>query len=51
MTGKSRPPVHLPEVPGLYFAGDCCTGRGVGMNSAANSAMICADAILSNVHK
>ncbi|MCX5852881.1 MAG: FAD-dependent oxidoreductase [Deltaproteobacteria bacterium] len=46
MTGRYRPPVYLPEVPGLYFAGDCYTGRGVGMNAAANSAMICADTIL-----
>ena len=47
MTGRYRPPVHLEEVPGLYFAGDCYTGRGVGMNSAANSAMICAEKILA----
>ena len=47
MTGRYRPPVHLSEVPGLYFAGDCYTGRGVGMNSAANSAMICAEKILA----
>ena len=48
MTGRYRPPVHLPEVPGLYFAGDCYTGRGVGMNAAANSAMICAEEILKS---
>lgn len=47
MTGKLRPPVSLPEVPGLYFAGDCYRGRGVGMSSASNSAMYCAEAILS----
>lgn len=46
MTGRFRPPVHLPEMPGLYFAGDCYTGRGIGMNAAANSAMICAEEIL-----
>ncbi len=51
MTGKLRPPVHLPEVPGLYFAGDCYTGRGVGMNAASNSAMICADSILATIRK
>ena len=51
MTGKLRPPVHLPEVPGLYFAGDCYTGRGVGMNAASNSAMICADSIISKISK
>jgi len=45
LTGKYRPPVFLQDVPGLYFAGDCYTGRGVGMNAAANSAMICAEKI------
>ena len=48
MTGRYRPPVYLAEVPGLYFAGDCYTGRGVGMNSASNSAMICAEKILAD---
>ncbi len=47
MTGRYRLPVFLPEVPGLYFAGDCYTGRGVGMNTAASSAMICAEEILA----
>jgi len=47
MTGKLRPPVYLPEISGLYFAGDCYTGRGIGMNAAADSAMICAEAVLS----
>ena len=49
MTGRYRPPVCLAEVPGLYFAGDCYTGRGIGMNSAANSAMICAEKILASI--
>ena len=47
MTGRYRLPVYLPEVPGLYFAGDCYTGRGVGMNTAASSAMICVQEILA----
>ena len=47
MTGRYRLPVYLPEVPGLYFAGDCYTGRGVGMNTAASSAMICVREILA----
>ena len=51
MTGRYRPPVHLAEIPGLYFAGDCYTGRGIGMNSAANSAMICAEKILATFGK
>ena len=51
LTGKYRPPIFMKEVPGLYFAGDCYTGRGVGMNAAANSAMLCAEKILSDVGK
>ena len=47
MTGRYRLPVELSEVPGLYFSGDCYLGRGVGMNTAASSAVICVDAILS----
>jgi len=47
LTGQYKPPVFLQDVPGLYFAGNCYTGRGVGMNAAANSAMICAEKILS----
>ncbi len=47
MTGRYRLPVELPEVPGLFFSGDCYLGRGVGMNTAASSAMICVDAILA----
>jgi phytoene dehydrogenase-like protein len=50
-TGRCRPPVFMKEVPGLYFAGDCYTGRGVGMNAAANSAMLCAEKILSDAGK
>lgn len=51
MTGKYRLKTYLPEVPGLYFAGDCYTGRGVGMNTAASSAMICVDKILAAAGK
>ncbi len=51
LTGKHRPQVFHPEVPGLYFAGDCYTGRGIGMNAAANSAFICAERILADLEK
>lgn len=51
LTGKYRPPVYMQEVPGLYFAGDCYSGRGVGMNAAANSAMLCAEKVLSDIRK
>ncbi len=45
LTGNYRLPVAMPGMKGLYFAGDCYTGRGVGMNAASNSAMICAERI------
>jgi phytoene dehydrogenase-like protein len=48
LTGKYRLPVAMPGMKGLYFAGDCYTGRGVGMNAASNSAMICFDRIRSD---
>ena len=51
LTGRYRPAVFLEEVPGLYFAGDCYTGRGIGMNSAANSAMICGEKIREDISK
>ena len=51
LTGKFRPPVFVAEAPGLYFAGDCYTGRGVGMNAASNSAMICAGKILADLQQ
>ena len=49
LTGKYRPPVAMPGRQGLYFAGDCFTGRGVGMNAAANSAMLCAERIKADI--
>jgi phytoene dehydrogenase-like protein len=51
LTGKLRPPVFMAEVPGLYFAGDCYTGRGVGMNAASNSAMLCAEKVLADMRR
>jgi hypothetical protein len=45
---KSQGKVPLPEMPGLYFAGDCYTKRGIGINAAANAAMTCADKILED---
>jgi len=44
-TGADRPGV-CSEIPGLYFAGDCAGGRGVGTELAATSGMECADEIL-----
>ncbi|MBW1983387.1 MAG: hypothetical protein JRI53_01600, partial [Deltaproteobacteria bacterium] len=51
LTGRYRPKVYMPELPGLYFAGDCFTGRGVGMESASNSAIICTEKILEDLGK
>jgi phytoene dehydrogenase-like protein len=45
--GADRPCVDS-EVPGLYFAGDCAGGRGVGTELAATSGMECADRILED---
>jgi prolycopene isomerase len=45
--GAARPG-HKSEVAGLYFAGDCAGGRGVGTELAATSGMACADLILKN---
>ena len=45
--GADRPGVRS-EIPGLYFAGDCAGGRGVGTELAAASGMECADAVLAD---
>ncbi|MFW6113732.1 MAG: FAD-dependent oxidoreductase [Actinomycetota bacterium] len=44
-----KPKLQASGVEGLYFAGDTYTGRGLAMNSAALSAMHCADLILSHL--
>ncbi|MFB0559623.1 MAG: phytoene desaturase family protein [Candidatus Lokiarchaeia archaeon] len=49
LVGKHRPDIKAPGVEGLYFAGDNYRGRGVGVNNAARSAMICADKILKDM--
>jgi prolycopene isomerase len=46
--GRDRPSVES-EIPGLYFAGDCAGGRGVGTELAAASAMECADRVLARL--
>jgi len=46
LVGGFKPDVEAPGVRGLYFAGDTYRGRGLAMNGAARSAMICADRIL-----
>jgi prolycopene isomerase len=43
--GKSRIATYAP-IRGLYLAGCCAGGRGVGTELAASSAMECVDRIL-----
>jgi prolycopene isomerase len=43
--GRSRLPTYAP-IRGLYLAGCCAGGRGVGTELAASSAMECVDRIL-----
>ena len=43
--GEKRPAIKSP-IKGLYFAGDCAGGRGIGTELAAQSGMECADVIL-----
>ncbi len=40
-TGINRPPSRSP-LPGLFFAGDCAGGRGVGVELAVRSGIDCA---------
>ncbi len=50
LTGNYKPDVAAPGIHGLYFAGDTYRGRGLAMNGAARSAMLCAEAILAARH-
>ena len=49
LVGDYKPDVEAPGVRGLYFAGDTYRGRGLAMNGAARSAMLCADRILERL--
>jgi phytoene dehydrogenase-like protein len=46
LVGNFKPGLKAPGIPNLYFAGDTYQGRGLAINSAARSAMLCADVIL-----
>jgi len=46
LVGDFKPKLQAPGIPNLYFAGDTYVGRGLAMNGAALSAMLCADLIL-----
>jgi phytoene dehydrogenase-like protein len=49
LVGNFKPGLKAPGISNLYFAGDTYTGRGLGSNSAALSAMKCADLILNEL--
>lgn len=46
LVGKFKPGLKAPGIPNLFFAGDTYLGRGLATNSAARSAMLCANIIL-----
>jgi hypothetical protein len=46
--GAFKPDVVAPGVGGLYFAGDTYRGRGLALNGAALSGMLCAEAVQRN---
>ncbi len=47
LVGRFKPELRAPGIPNLFFAGDTYQGRGLAANSAARSAMMCADLILN----
>ena len=49
LVGKHRPDIKAPEVEGVYFAGDNYRGRGIGINNAARSAILCVEQILEDL--
>lgn len=51
LVGRFKPALTAPGVPNLFFAGDTYQGRGLATNSAARSAMLCADIIMGEPSK
>jgi phytoene dehydrogenase-like protein len=49
LVGNFKPGLKAPGIPNLFFAGDTYVGRGLATNSAAKSAMLCADLILETL--
>jgi phytoene dehydrogenase-like protein len=43
LVGNFKPGLQAPGIPNLFFAGDTYRGRGLAINSAALSGMLCAD--------
>jgi len=46
LVGRFKPELKAPGLSNLYFAGDTYQGRGLATNSAARSALDCADRII-----
>ncbi|NPV58168.1 MAG: NAD(P)/FAD-dependent oxidoreductase [Actinobacteria bacterium] len=46
LTGDFKPDVQAPSVDGLFFAGDTYLGRGLAIEGASRSAILCAERIL-----
>jgi phytoene dehydrogenase-like protein len=49
LVGDFKPKLQAPGISNLYFAGDTYIGRGLAMNGASLSAMLCADIILKDL--
>jgi prolycopene isomerase len=49
LVGGFKPALSAPGIPNLFFAGDTYIGRGLALNGAAQSAMLCADGILKQL--
>jgi prolycopene isomerase len=49
LVGCFKPALSAPGIPNLFFAGDTYIGRGLALNGAAKSAMLCADGILKQL--
>jgi len=45
LTGNFKPDVEAPGVSGLYFCGDTYQGRGIGIESACYSSLLCFERI------
>jgi len=46
LTGDFKPDVQAPGVDGLFFAGDTYVGRGLAIEGASRSAILCVERIL-----
>ncbi|MGQ9653370.1 MAG: phytoene desaturase family protein [Thermodesulfobacteriota bacterium] len=49
LVGRFKPELKAPGLRNLYFAGDTYQGRGLATNSAARSAMECAERVLADL--